>query len=477
MALKSKEYFTMEVAGPRPRRRPLQQGRLPAMLLLAAMTLWPDADPRRAEFALYLQARSFADLGVAIDRPSTAAALPPGLTTRDGRHYLQSAPGAALSLVPFVWFGRIVDGLSGGLLGVQQAGGWNVRTAEYAAVYAAGPVFLAAILFLVLRFGGVLGLSSLASVRAAQLLFFTAPVWYESTHPSASLPSTMLLLAATTAVFAARDKPRGEGLERAGTLAAAALMVRPTNLVLVLLLLAYVLGTSPSTWVAARRFAAPLLVAVVALIAVDGATGGAVLQRDQSSFATPLGEGLFGMTVGAVGPPGDAPWAVAEWPSLTMPWNRIRGVLLVMPVAVFGLLGLLRLVRDGKRAEAWVIGGSLALLFVLYARYSRWSGPAGVPLASPFLNEAMPAWCVATVAWSEQAARSWRSWLVIAACWSAANQALVVFGTYGAMLGGADGMGPEVWRIGALLIITALFAWLGEGVWRSYAAGRGPVPA
>jgi hypothetical protein len=77
------------------------------------------------------------------------------------------------------------------------------------------------------------------------------------------------------------------------------------------------------------------------------------------------------------------------------------------------------------------------------------------------------------VAWSEQAARSWRSWFVIAACWSATNQVLVVFGTYGAMLGGADGMGPEVWRIGALLIITALFAWIGEGVWRSYAEPRG----
>ena len=99
---------------------------------------------------------------------------------------------------------------------MQQAGGWNVRTAEYAAVYAAGPVFLGAILFLVLRLGGVLGLPSLASVRAAQLLFFTAPLWYESTHPSASLPSTMLLLAATTAAFAARDKPSGEGLEWAG---------------------------------------------------------------------------------------------------------------------------------------------------------------------------------------------------------------------------------------------------------------------
>jgi hypothetical protein len=87
----------------------------------------------------------------------------------------------------------------------------------------------------------------------------------------------------------------------------------------------------------------------------------------------------------------------------------------------------------------------------------------------------MPGWCLATVAWSERAERSWRSWFVIAACWSAANQALVVFGTYGAMLGGADGMGPEVWRIGTLLIITALFAWIGEGVWRSYAEARGRV--
>ena len=116
-------------------------------------------------------------------------------------------------------------------------------------------------------------------------------------------------------------------------------MVRPTNIVVVLVLLAYVLGTSPSSWVAARRFAAPLLVAVVALVAVDGATGGAVLQRAHSSFGTPLGEGLFGMTLGAVGLRGDASWPVAELPSLTMPWNRTRGVLLVMPVVVFGFPG------------------------------------------------------------------------------------------------------------------------------------------
>jgi hypothetical protein len=220
------------------------------------------------------------------------------------------------------------------------------------------------------------------------------------------------------------------------------------------------------------------VVAVVALVAGAAATGGAVLQRAQSSFVTPLGEGLFGMTLGAVGPSGDARWPAAVLPSLTMPWNRVRGVLLVMPVIVFGLPGLARLVWEGKRAEASVIGGALALLLLLYAQYWRWCGPDGVPLASPFLNEAMPAWSIATVAWSGHAGRSGRSWFVIAACWSAANQALVVFGTYGAMLAGPDGMGPEVWRIGALLIITALFAWIGEGVWRSYAAGRsGALPA
>jgi hypothetical protein len=285
----------------------------------------------------------------------------------------------------------------------------------------------------------------------------------------------MLLLAATIATFAARDKPRGEGLEWAGALAAIGLMVRPTNVVVVLVLLAYVLGTSASPWIAARRFAAPLLVALVALIAADGVMGGAVLQREgHARFPTPLGEGLFGMTLGAVGSRGEAtPWPAAAVPSLTMPWNRMRGLLLVMPVVMFGIPGLVRLVRDGKRAEACVIGGSFALLFLLFARYSRWCGAAGIPLASPFLNEAMPGWCLATVAWSEHAERSWRSWFVIAACWSAANQALVVFGTYGAMLGGADGMGPEVWRIGTLLIITALFAWIGEGVWRSYGEARG----
>ena len=478
--MRSGEYFTIEVVEPRVRWRPLHQGWLSAILLLAAITLWPDADPRRAEFGLYLQARSFADFTIAISRPSTAQTLPPGVTMHDGRYYLQSAPGAALALVPFVWFGRLVDGLSGGILGAQEADGWNVRTAEYAAVYAAGPVFLAVILFFVMRLGAVLGLPSTAAVRACQLLFFAAPLWHESTSPASSLPSTMLLLAATTTTFAARDGSRGEGLVRAGALAGAALMVRPTASVVALVLLAYILGAFPSPLAAARRFAAPLLVALGLLIAMDGAMGGAVLRRDaHSTFATPLGNGLLGMTLGAIGPgTSEARCPPAVLPSLTMPWNRLRGVLLLMPVIVFGIPGLVRLARSNKREEAWVIGASLALVFLLFAHYSRWCDPSGIPLVSPFLIEAMPAWCIATVAWSEGTTGSLRSWFVIAASWSAVNQALVVFSSYAALLTGTDGMGPQAWRIGAVLIVTTLFAWIAEGVWRSYAEARdGALPA
>jgi hypothetical protein len=480
VAVKASEYFTIEAVGSRAPWRPLHQGRLAVMLLLAAITLWPDADPRRAEFGLYLQARSFADLSLAIRRPSTAQTLPPGLTTHDGHYYLHSAPGAAFTLVPFIWFGRILDGVTGGILGAQEAGGWNVRTAEYAAVYAAGPVFLAAILFLVIRLGGKLAVSPSASIRASQLLFFAAPLWHESTRPGAALPSTMLLLAATALAFAARDRARGAGLAWAGMLAGAALMVRPTDLILVLVLLAYVFGATPSPWSAARRFAVPLMVAVGVLIAVDGAMGGAALQRDpQSTFATPLGEGLLGLILGAVGPVANgAQCSAAVLPSLATSWNRLRGVLLLMPVIVFGVPGLVRLSRQGKRDEAAVIGGSLVLLLLLFARYSGWCGAAGIPLPSPFLAEAMPAWCLAIAAWSERASRSWRSWFFIAACWSAANQALVVFSSYATMLAGADGRSPQVWEIGALLVVSALFAWIGEGVWRSYTDAReGRAPA
>jgi hypothetical protein len=478
--VKSSEYFTIDVVQPQVRWRPMHQSGLAVMLLLAAVTLWPDADPRRAEFGLYLQARSFADLSLAIRRPSTAQTLPPGMTMHDGHYYLHSAPGAAFTLVPFIWFGRILDGLSGGILGAQEAGGWNVRTAEYAAVYAAGPVFLAAILFLLMRLGGRLALSPSTSIRASQLLFFTAPLWHESTRPAATLPSTMLLLAATSLAFAARDRPRGEGLGWAGVFAGAALMVRPTDVVLVLVLLAYVFGTTQSVLIAVRRFAVPLLVAIAALITVDGAMGGAALQRDpHSTFATPLGNGLLGMLLGAVGPVANtAQCSAAVLPSLGTPWNRLRGLLLLMPVIVFGIPGLVRLSRRGKREEAAVMGASLTLLLVLFARYTGWCGAAGIPLPSPFLAEAMPAWCLAIAAWGEGASRSWRSWFLIAACWSAANQLLVVFSSYATMLAGAEGRSPQVWEIGALLIVAALFAWIGEGVWRSYTETRdGRAPA
>jgi hypothetical protein len=165
-------------------------------------------------------------------------------------------------------------------------------------------------------------------------------------------------------------------------------------------------------------------------------------------------------------------------PSLGTPWNRLRGLLLLMPVIGFGIPGLVRLSRRDKREEAGVIGASLALLLLLFARYSGWCGAAGIPLPSPFLAEAMPAWCLAIAAWGESASRSWRSWFLIAACWSAANQLLVVFSSYATMLSGADGRSPQVWEIGALLIVAALFAWIGEGVWRSYTDARdGRAPA
>ncbi|HUE39402.1 MAG TPA: hypothetical protein VMR29_07850, partial [Candidatus Binatia bacterium] len=57
---------------------------------------------------------------------------------------------------------------------------------------------------------------------------------------------------------------------------------------------------------------------------------------------------------------------------------------------------------------------------------------------------------------------------------SAGNQLLVVLSPYVAALSGVDATGAHVWKVGSLLLIASIFAWLAEGTRRSYA--EGPTP-
>ena len=43
------------------------------------------------------------------------------------------------------------------------------------------------------------------------------------------------------------------------------------------------------------------------------------------------------------------------------------------------------------------------LLLLLFAQSDRWFGDPVTPLASRLLTEAMPAWCLVTVAWADEA--------------------------------------------------------------------------
>ena len=257
MAVTQEPGFTIEaVGGPEPPDNALRRSCV-TILILAALVLRPYADPRRGDFALYLQAKSFAQLRLDIPLPP-GASIPADVSLRDGRYYASSPPGASLLLVPFVWAGWLVDELTGGRLGRQAARGWGVSNAEYAAVHIANLFVLAGILYFLTRLGRVLlaGRSPGVVTRAAELLFFTAPLWHESSHPTSVLPATMFMLGTTAFVFEARSE-RAPWV-RAGALAAAAIIVRPTDLVLVLLLLAYALGVARRPIVAALRFAAPL---------------------------------------------------------------------------------------------------------------------------------------------------------------------------------------------------------------------------
>jgi hypothetical protein len=475
----SEPGFTIETAGgAEPPDRTLRRGFV-TILILAALILRPYADPRRGDFALYLQARSFAQLRLDIPLPPDVA-IPAEVVMRDGRFYAAAPPGASLLLVPFVWVGWLLDESTGGRLGRQAAGGFNVSNAEYAAVHVANLFVLAGILFFLSRLGRVLLAARSPGIvtRAAELLFFTAPLWHESSHPVSVLPATMFMLGTTSLVFQARSE-RAPWVQ-AGALAAAAILVRPTDLVLAMLLLAYALGVARRPIVAVLRFAAPLAAGLVVLFGVNAATRGASLGTSGSRetvdsavrmhFGTPLAVGLVGLTVGAISGrgPGDGKQGTMVLPDASMPWKRVRGLLLVMPVVLLGIAGLLRLERADQRAEAAVIGGSFLLLLLLFAQSSRWSGDSATPLASRFLTEAMPAWCLVTAAWADEAKGFWRSLFLIAACWSAGNQLLVVLSPYVAALSGVDITAAHVWKIASLLLIASLFAWLAEGTRRGY---------
>jgi len=480
MAVNPEPGFTIEPVGaPEPPDETLRRGFV-TILILAALILRPYADPRRGDFALYLQARSFAQLRLDIPLPPDVA-IPAEVVMRDGRFYADAPPGASLLLVPFVWIGWLLDELTGGRLGRQAARGFHVSNGEYAAVHVANLFVLAGILYFLTRLGRVLLAARSPGVvtRAAELLFFTAPLWHESSHPISVLPATMFMLGTTSLVFEARSE-RAPWVW-AGALAAAAILVRPTDLVLALLLLAYALGVARRPIVAALRFAAPLAAGLVLLFGLNAATHGASLGTSgaretvdsavRTHFGTPLPVGLVGLTVGAISGPGpvDGRQRTMVLPDASTPWKRVRGLLLVMPVVLFGIAGLLRLDRADQRAEAAVIGGSFLLLLLLFAQSSRWFGDPATPLASRFLTEAMPAWCLVTAAWAEDAKGFRRSLFFLATCWSACNQLLVVLSPYVAALSGVDVTAEHVWKIASLLLVASLFAWIAEGTRRGYA--------
>ena len=475
MAVSVEPGFTIETIGePDPFRPRIRYGFV-TILVLGALVARPYVDPHRADFALYLQARSFAALRLDIPLPANAA-IPADVVARDGRYYGNAAPGGPLLLVPFVWAGWLLDALTDGRLGTQEVAGWRVPNAEYAAVHAANLCFLAGILFFFTRLAVVLlpERSPPIILRGAELLFFAAPLWSLCSHPTTFLPATMFLLGATALVFEGR-RLRAPWVE-AGLLAAGAVFVRPTDVILVLVLLAYGVSVAVKPVNAGLRFLAPVIVSAALLLGANAALHGAALGTSydggsggasDARFTTPLAEGLVGLTVGGISgrdatDPEDRRSMVV--PDASTPWKRVRGLVWLMPVALFGIPGLLRLDRDDQRAEAAVIGGSLVLLLLLFARSSHWYGEVSMPLASRYLTEAMPAWCLATAAWAEEAKGWRRSFFIIATCWSAGNQLLVVLQPYSSVLSGIDVTAQHVWKIASLLLVTSVFAWVGEGM-------------
>ncbi len=454
------------------------------MLVLATLTLRPQVDLRRGDFPFFLQAKSFAEFRLDVEVPPGAELLSVDMALHDGRYYSHYPPGTSLLLAPFYWAGVGLDRLTGGILGEQRSGGWRVGTLTFIVVHLANVVFLAGIFFCLRRLAALFGMASSGFVRSIALLFFAAPFWNLSSHLTSHLPSTLLVLAATVLTFEARRRG-SKILWSAGLAGGASLLVRPTNALLLLLLASYVAVTFRKSLLSAGiALGFPMLAGGLLLLWLNRAMFGGALVTGyeheitfgkvgeeravsvvRNRFAMPLGEGLFGLTLGAVSsasPPSGRPRS-AVLPRPELPWDRVRGLLLLMPVIAFAIPGFLRLSHSGMRAETAVLAAEMLLLLLLYAKWSWWFGNAHTPLPCRFLAEAFPGWCLAIAAYSPGARKGSRLLLRFTAAWAILNQMLVVLGVYVHALTGVEPITMTTGKVAAILALgSALIAALGQ---------------
>lgn len=447
-------------------------GALAAILAVLALTLRPHVDLTSGDFSYFLQTESLADLRFDVPVPAGASALPLDMAIKDGKLYSHYPPGTALLLVPFFRLGSALDRATGGLLGAQSLGGWRVERLPLLAMQLANLLFMAAIFLLMRRLAAFFALSAGAYLASVVLLVFAAPFWNQSNHVSSHLPATLLVLGASVLVV------EGRSTALAGLLAGLAVVVRPADAVLAVILAVYAARRRGAAALAA--FAAPAAIGVTLLLAYNAAVFGTAFESGyqydthfgrggfqrpalasaEGSFSTPLARGLAGLLAGAMSPQSPLASEVrgVTWPKPELPWDQVRGLLVVMPVILFAPAGLRRLWREGKRDEAVVVAASFAALLLLYSKWSFWFANGHTPLASRFLCEAYPGICLAIAAYGERAEGMALALVRFAAAWSIANQVFFVATIYLHHLAGVDLAAAATWKVALGLAATSAAA-------------------
>lgn len=458
---------------------------LAAMLLAVGITQRPYVELTRGDLPVYLQAKSFAELRLDIPVPESVEMLSADMALKDGHYYSHYPPGASLLLVPFYWVGHALDVVTAGRLGEHRSGGWRIERGAFVSAHLANLVYFAALFWLLRRASDLLGLSRPVFVHSAALLLFAAPFLAYSSHVSTQLPSTVLTLAATVLVFDSRSGSWPK-LLLAGLAGALGLLVRPTNVILLAPVGVYVLVTFRRRLAAAAAFGVLLSVGALLTLWFNAAMFGgpfengyvhgidygrhggrkAVLVDNRSGFTLPFWEGFLGLTVGAISPEPPSADRVqnAALPMPSLPWDRVRGLLPLMPVILFGVPGFRRLRREGYGLEAVVLAIPLVALLLFYSKWLFWFASVHTPLASRYLCEGFPAWCLAIAAFAEHAKGFSRTLLRFTTAWSVGVQLLLVLGVYLNYFTGIDLIALETYKVvGLLLVVSGLGVWLMDG--------------
>ncbi|MGH9892077.1 MAG: hypothetical protein ACREA0_08870, partial [bacterium] len=459
-----------------------------AMLVLILVTLRPLFDLSGGDFPIYLQAQAFASFRLPIHVPEGASQLPTMLATAGGRYYSVFPPGSALLLVPFYWLGHGIDEITGYGFGKQRIGGWAEGNGAILAVHLSSVVFFAGILLSLRSLSQALNAAPGVHIRAGWLLLLAAPFLYLGGHLETHYPSTLFVVLTYAAVFA--RAPSASWIAIAGVAAGTAFLVRPVNVLLCAPIGVYVLTRGTKRIQAAILFAAPVAVALLIgsllntamfgnplktsyqtsldfgpsgkqLRAISGITGG---------FTTPLAEGLFGMTFGAVSELQRSERGRERrmvLPTPWTPWERVRGFVLLMPVLLFAFPGFRQLWRSGRRGEVVCMAATLLVPLFVYAKWFYWYANPHTPLASRYLSEGYPACCLAIAVYGDRASGFGDRALRFATSWSVMAHLLVVVATYVVFLFGVSILDAPAWQVASFLLGSSL-----AGMWLSTPSQR-----